>query len=78
MAGLPQGTVAVEYTIGTGAGFFNNPSTIATTTASADNAGTVTASSGVGATFPTNPTTGQTFFNQTLGKLYTWTGAEWQ
>lgn len=77
MSGLPANTIAVEYTIGTGAGFFNNPSTLATSTSSADNSNTTSAGAGVGTALPANADSvaGQLFAVGSV--LYIFNGATW-
>ena len=77
MAGLPAGTIAVEYTVATGPFFPTSSSVAQDTSASAMSSGT-TSSATVGSSFPLNPAVGQTVYNTSLGHLYVWDGATWK
>ena len=82
MAGLPNGTIPVEYTRGRGA-FYPVSASIATNTSNATSsvnattAQTATTSATVGTKFPATPAIGQQVYRTDLSHLYTWTGTTW-
>jgi hypothetical protein len=76
MAGLPAGTIAVEYTVATGP-FFPTNASIASDTSTATTSTATTSGATVAASFPMNPSVGQLVFNTSAGKLYVWNGSAW-
>jgi hypothetical protein len=76
MSQLPPGTLAVEYTVATGAQipFFGSA---ASSTASATSATSATVVCGVGTALPASGSTGQLFFVMGANHLFVFTGAGW-